>query len=121
MGKLDRREKRNKEREERKIKNRRYSYAEVTEMVNKACVDMERQYDVLYSTGLAVSLSAEPTSFGPKRVCRTVGLFFDQIHSIKEGVVSEKQLLEAAEKLGVTAKYVDDRLEVFVRDYNEEG
>jgi hypothetical protein len=84
-----------------------YTEEEVKKMIELTMKINASTYDARYSQALAVALSTDPLNFGPKRVCRTVKLFFDQLDGLRLGTITDDQIAEEAKKLGVVAKTTD--------------
>lgn len=100
--------------QKRQSGDRLYSYVECVKMMNQVLMETERKYDARYSMCLATALSAPPLNFGRKRVCDVVKLFFDQVEALRIGTVTEEQIKEEAEKLGVIIKSDNEKLEIYI-------
>ena len=112
--KILRQQKRREAREESKIKNRTYTYDECVRIAHTLIKDVEAQYSVKYALCLASALHAEPTSFGKKRVCRTMKLFFDQVDAIDSGVLTLDEVKAVAKNVGVVAGEEDNAYSVTI-------
>jgi hypothetical protein len=100
--------------QKRNNQKKMYSKEDCMRMIINTMRDSERKYDIRYSMCLATALSAPPLNFGPKRVCRVVKLFFDQIEALRIGTVTEDQIKEEAEKLGVVVVTNEDKTEIYI-------
>jgi hypothetical protein len=111
---MNRQQRRQSEKSVQKKENRLYTYEECLRMMQHVLTETERKYDARYSMCLATALSAPPLNFGPKRVCDVVKLFFDQVDALRIGTVTEEQIREEAEKLGVIIKCENYKLEIYI-------
>lgn len=100
--------------EETQIKTRTYTYDECVRIAHTLIKDVEAQYSVKYALCLAAALNAEPTSFGRKRVCRTMKLFFDQVDAIDSGLLTLDEVKEVAKKVGVITGEEDNAYTVTI-------
>ena len=89
-----------------------YTEEEFKKVMLKAMTDYDEflisEYNVRYSLCLATALSMPPFNFGRKRVCTAVKSFFDLVEKLQLEEITEDQMAINAERLGVTAKYIND-------------
>ena len=111
---MNRQQRRHAERDIQKKETKLYTYDECLRMMQEVLTETERKYDARYSMCLATALAAPPLNFGPKRVCDVVKLFFDQIEALRIGTVTEEDIKNEAQKLGVIIKCENYKLEIYI-------
>ena len=103
---MNRKQRRQDEREEAKARKRLYTYDECLKITMAMLAEQQetikQKYDTLYTLASVCALHAEPFKFGKKRIGEFVNLFFGQVDGLNDGTIGAELLLETAESLGIT-------------------
>ena len=106
---MNRRERRNKELEVRKLKAKTYTYQECLQMAK----NVQRKYDDVYSTA-AICAVRETFGAGKKRVGTFATLLFDQIQGLSNGHIDVDDMLKACRDLGVHITQTDATFDIYI-------
>jgi len=127
---MNRQQRRNTERKVVKAQTKLYTHQEVQQALRgienhykEKIKQIQTEYDITYSMCLATSLNAEPTNFGPTRVCRIVNLFFEQVDAVRSGALDYPTIRDAANKLGIHTEFNKESgmFEVVIDPKNTKG
>jgi hypothetical protein len=105
--------------EDRRLKQRSYAYAESLQIASGMVLEAKQRYDYTYTLAAIAALNSAPFNFGKKRMAEFLNLFLGQIDGLINGHIEPDDLLDTAKRLDILMYHYKNKFIVDLGGANE--